>query len=224
MNDKDNQRNIMIDKLKELQDKISTFEANYDSKYNHLEKRSRINKDLDDKLEKLTFIQKSVITIDLQGQEMQTSSEIINNCKFSNILQAMIVDNNKIFLDTPKKYFKRIMFILSNKTKETNSKIIKVEITEKMTEVLMLSVIKTIFKGDEVLKEIKVTKKNKEHTGNVMDFLYRKQEIEIIPQLNPYADDYNYNRGDDLFDDYNYNRRNNRNRPHPRVRLQRRYS
>ena len=96
--------------------------------YNHLENRSRINNDLDDKLEKLTFIQKSVITINLQDQEMQTSSEIINNCKFSNILQAMIVDNNKIFLDTPKKYFKRILFILCNKTKESSSKIIKVEI------------------------------------------------------------------------------------------------
>ena len=100
--------------------------------YNHLENRSRINKDLDDKLEKLTFIQKSVITINLQDQEMQTSSEIINNCKFSNIFQAKIVDSNKIFLDTPKKYFKIIMFILGNKTKE--------------------NIIKTIFKGDEYWK------------------------------------------------------------------------
>jgi len=41
-------RNRMINKLKELHDKLTTFETNYDSKYNHLVKRSCINKNLDD--------------------------------------------------------------------------------------------------------------------------------------------------------------------------------
>ena len=50
------------------------------------------------------------------------------------------------------------------------------------------------------MKEIKITKKNKEHTGNVMDFLYRIQEteiVEILPELNQY----NYFLDQDLYYD-----------------------
>ena len=96
---------------------------------------------------------------------------------------------------------------LTNVLHYSNSKIINVEITEKMTEELMLSVIKTIFKGSEVLKEIKVTMKNIEHTGNVMDFLCIRLDPKILSAINP--NEYrNYNRheDDDIFYSYNYNR------------------
>jgi len=198
--DKKNKTEEMIEKLKAVQEKITKFEENYDSKYNHLEKRSRINYELDIKNEQLSEIQKSIISVDLGGKEVLTSSLLINNCKFGSILQDQIQNSNKIFLDIPYKYFKRILFIMRNKTKDSNTNKLRVELSEKLNEEMMTTIIKQLFKGDEIMKEVILVKKNIERTGNVMEFLYRKEVDFIpIPILNTY-NDYNAN-----YNNANYN-------------------
>ena len=198
-NDK-NKTELLIQKLKNIQTKLNTFETNYDSKFNHLEKRSRINNDLDHKTDTLKELQMSRITVDLGGYELTTSKQLIENCKFPSILQDLIVDNNKIFIDVPKSYFKRVLFIMRNKTKETKGNKLGVELTEKMTEDMMNEVIKKVFKGEECLKEVKYIKKSSENAENVMDYLWKKEiEPVVIPVVNNYNNynNANYNRNYD---------------------------
>ena len=192
----------MVKKLKDLQNKLTTFENNYDSKYNHLEKRSRINQELDEKNEKLVELQKSMITIDIGGEKLLTSAQLINNCKFDNVLQDLIGDSNNFFLDIPAEYFKRVLFIMRNKPKGCRAKRLRVEFTEKMNAEVLLSVCRKIFKGDEIFKEIHITPKILDKT-DVMDFLYRKNYEEEYNASQPEIEQNNYTTtyNDDKDDD-----------------------
>jgi len=183
----------MIKKLKDVQKKIESFEVNYDSKYNHLEKRSKINNELDQKNEELLNMQNSIVSIDLGGKLVCSSTSLIRNCRFDNILVDLIENSNKIFVDIPYNYFKRILFILRNKSKDSSNNQLLVTVNEKMSEDMMESIIKIVFKGGELaLKELKIKKEDLTRTGNVMDFLYRKDVDLVIPIVNPNAyNDYN---------------------------------
>ena len=200
-----NKTELMILKLKEIQLKLSNFEDNYDSKFDHLEKRSKINHELDDKTTELAEIQKSLITINVGDDEIITSKQLINNCKFTNILQDMIVESSKLFIDVPSNYFKRILFIMRNKTSVSNGKKLKLELTEKMTADMMTSVIKLVFKGEDVLKEVMFTTRS-EKGGNVMDYLYKKPVPEVVIPIN---NNYNYNNAN--YNNANYNAQYNNN-------------
>ncbi len=199
----------MIKKIQDFQTKISTFEDNYNSKYIHLEKRQKIHEILESKNEELLQLQQTRVSIDLGGKEVEISTVLIKDCKFDNILIDLIADNNqKVFLDMPKKYFKRILYILRYKAKGSDTRKIRVEISSKMTEDLMKSIIIMVFKGEEIMKELLITKKNEEHSGsNIMEYLWKK-EIDIIPVLNPNPYN-NFNQYDNEYNqpgaNYDYN-------------------
>jgi hypothetical protein len=118
----------LFESLKQLKDKLSSMEETYETKSHELEKRARVNEDIDKKLDKLATIQTDIIKVEAGGKIYETTRSTIENCTIDNILRDKITNkfnnvieyvNNEpikssgaVFIDIGSKDFKLILKFL----------------------------------------------------------------------------------------------------------------
>jgi hypothetical protein len=196
---KDEKAKKLVEKLQFIQTKLTDFENNYDSKFNHLEKRKHINESLDKKLAQIKKNQNEKIQLVFGDIVIWTTKSKVNQCRLDNILKNKVNNGEtKIVLDYPLEYIKRALHAMGMLTNDYTKKL-KILIRQKMNEEIMKSVLKSFFIGEDILSNFYIEVENTELKNNFMSYLFKREEVFVAPVV--VVNDYNYNRGAN----YNYN-------------------
>src|SRR5690242_19959752 len=83
------------DTLKNLKDKLSNLEVNYETKLSHNEKRNRIHESIDKKLEDLVGYQADKVKVEAGGRIYETTKTAILSCIYPNLLKDQLEKSDK---------------------------------------------------------------------------------------------------------------------------------
>jgi sugar-specific transcriptional regulator TrmB len=163
----------LLNTLKNLKDKLSNLENNYDDKKVEVEKRAKTHESIEKKLETLQAFQNDRIKVEAGGRFYETTKSTIKACIFENILKDQItkeeengtsfyqtvyyVNNQpvtkevKYFVDVDKKNFKLILKMLRFFSNTDHQEKFNVWVTDDMDQDYLIKEINYFFKGKDAV-------------------------------------------------------------------------